>query len=166
MDFLYCILFLLASGILVFFIGRALPRKWILENKFPYRSFKFERNGSIYEKINIRKWKDKLPDASVIISKIIPNFMKKKRVENGSASEFQILVKESCIAEMTHFFAAMIGFACLAIWKGLGGAIISVLYFLWNMIFIVMQRYNRPRYLKMIEMLEARNIREKKEEKE
>ena len=67
MKFLYCILYLIISGVIIFLIGRIYPRKWINENKFPFKSFKFEKEGKFYNKLRINKWKTKLPDASVII---------------------------------------------------------------------------------------------------
>ena len=78
MEFLYCILYLATSGIVIFLLGRIYPRSWFCENRFPYKSRKWESDGQVYRKIGIHKWMTKLPDASVLISKIIPGFMPKK----------------------------------------------------------------------------------------
>ena len=155
MKFLYCILYLIVSGIVIFLIGRIFPRKWIKYNKFPFKSFKLENNGIIYNKLKIKKWKTKLPDASVIICKFIPKFMPIKRIKTNKKEEIEVLVKETCVAESTHFIAALTGFFCVRIWKSLGGWIISFIYLIWNYLFIMIQRYNRPRLINTIKRIEA-----------
>ena len=84
MKFLYCFLYLIISGIIIFLIGRIFPRKWIKEHKFPFKSFAFEKNGNIYEKLNVKKWKTRLPDASTIIHKVLPKFMPVKRIKTSA----------------------------------------------------------------------------------
>lgn len=145
-----CFLFILISGIIIFFIGRIIPRSLIFENSFPFKSFSFEQNGKIYEKLKIQKWKTKLPDASVIINKILPGFMPKKRLEGKGINKIQVLIKESCIAEANHFIAGLIGFYCIKIWKHKFSKVIAVMNFLFNIPFILIQRYNRPRFIKIL----------------
>ena len=87
MNFLNCLGYLLIVGIAIFLIGRLFPRRWISADRFIFRSFAFEKEGKIYDKIKISKWKTKLPDMSVLITKIIPRFMKKKRVETGNIED-------------------------------------------------------------------------------
>lgn len=148
MAFLKCLLYLLISGICVFLLGRIFPRKWITENSFPFKSFSFEKNGKIYEKIGIKRWKTKLPDASLILYRFIPKLMPKKRLKVGEKEKISVLVKETCVAETTHFLAAVMGLYCAKIWRG-GGLILSLLYFIWNLPFVLIQRYNRPRLMRV-----------------
>lgn len=150
MRMLNCIIYLLISGIIVFLLGRLFPRSLINEDKFLFKSFKFEKNGAIYNKLKIHNWKTKLPDASVFISKIIPNFMPIKRIITKSKKYIKILIKESCIAESTHLLCALLGFYCLNIYRGIGGIIVSISYFILNIPFIIIQRYNRPRLKKLL----------------
>lgn len=156
MNFLNCLGYLLIVGIAIFLIGRLFPRRWISADRFIFRSFAFEKEGKIYDKIKISKWKTKLPDMSVLITKIIPRFMKKKRVETGNIEELKILLKETCKAETTHIIAAFLGIPCLFIWKWLGGTLVFLCWLICNLAFILIQRYNRPRIKKMISMLEYR----------
>ena len=93
MNFLNCLGYLLIVGIAIFLIGRLFPRRWISADRFIFRSFAFEKEGKIYDKIKISKWKTKLPDMSVLITKIIPRFMKKKRVETGNIEELKNIVE-------------------------------------------------------------------------
>ena len=155
MRFLYSILYTLCVGIVVFLLGRLYPRKWLRVDRFPFKSFKFEKNGTIYNKIKIMKWKTKLPDASLIITKVLPKFMPRKRLEDEK--EIPTLISETCIAEVTHVLAAILGFGCVFVWNGIGGWIMSILFLLFNIPFIIMQRFNRPRLIKADMMLKRRN---------
>lgn len=145
MGFVNCLIYLIVSGLCIFFIGRIFPRKFIKEKCFPFKSYKFEKNGKIYEKIKIKKWKTKLPDASVIIHKFVPKLMPEKRIRNLKKANIETLVKESCVAEMTHFLAALCGFLCIKIWYKKWGVVLSIINMICHIPFILIQRYNRPR---------------------
>ena len=143
MCLLYCIIYLATISVVIYVVGRIYPRKLIFENAFPFKSFSFEKNGLIYEKIKIKKWKTKLPDASLFFNKLFPRYVMKKRIKKRSS--IPALIKETCIAESTHLIACILGFGCVKIWKKRGGFIISLLYCVFNIPFILIQRYNRPR---------------------
>ena len=108
----------------------------------------FEKNGLLYEKYKIKTWKDKLPDMSRIFTRSMPSKKLGLTFNNGKNTfdKITILVKETCIAEIIHIFLCIIGLRCTKIWKGIGGVIVSVLYILGNLPFIMIQRYNRPRF--------------------
>lgn len=146
MGLINCIIYLILSGLTVFFIGRIYPRKRINENGFWFKPFKFEKSGRLYDKLKIKRWKTKLPDASVIISKIIPSFMPKKRLEGCGKDKIEILIKETCVAEATHIISGVLGLFCIRIWKKFGW-IISMLWLAFNTPFVLIQRYNRPRLI-------------------
>jgi len=149
MNALYCILYLLITGILIFIIGRLYPRKWISENQFPFNCFKVEKKGKIYERIGIKSWKTKYPDASVIFHRLFPKIYPKKRLNGANGSKICILIKESCVAEVTHFISILSGVFCVKIWQGFGGFAMFFLWMLINIPAIVIQRYNRPRFKKI-----------------
>lgn len=146
MDFIYALIYILWVSIGVFLMGRIFPRKLIFPDKFPFKSFKFEENGNIYNKLQIRKWKTKLPDASVILHKICPWLIPKKRIE--SKQKISVLIKETCIAEVTHILAAVLGFGTLRICKNIKGWIVATAYLIFNVPFVLIQRFNRPRLIK------------------
>lgn len=153
MEFVYCLVFLIIVSIVVFLIGRIFPRKWIKENKFPFKIFKWEKSGLIYEKLKIKKWKTKLPDASLLLSKIIPSLYPTKRMKTTEREKANILVKESCIAEGTHKVVSILGIFCIYIWKSFGGVTIAIVFYLCNVPFVLIQRYNRPRLQKFANKL-------------
>ena len=78
-----------------------------------------------------------------------------KRIKTNKKEELEVLVKESCVAETTHIVAAITGFICIRILKNIFGVFISIAYFIWNMLFVIIQRYNRPRLINERNKLEA-----------
>ena len=68
-DFIKCTIYLVIIGILFFFAGRIVPKKWFRYDRFPYRMLGFEKDGKIYQAIGIRKWKSTFPDMSVLLPK-------------------------------------------------------------------------------------------------
>ena len=56
MKLLKCAIYLALTGAVGFFVGRIIPKRWIQPEKGLFRSFPFEKNGTVYEKLGIRKW--------------------------------------------------------------------------------------------------------------
>ena len=150
MDWLYSAIIILGSGLLVFIIGRIFPRKWINPDNAYFKSWKWEKEGKIYEKIAIKKWKTKWPDFSNIITKIFPKFMPKKRLDMSAVEKLPILIKECCVAEANHTICFILGFIPVAIWPGVASAVLGVLWALTHVPPIIIQRYNRPRFNTML----------------
>ena len=157
MPLLYSILYILCMSVAVFLLGRIFPRKWLFPDRFPYKSFVFERDGDIYNKLRIMSWKTKLPDMSIIITKVVPRFMPRKRLNNEK--QIPVLIKETCIAESTHIIASVLGFGCVLIGDGIVGWLVASVFLLLNIPFVIMQRFNRPRLIKADRMLRRRSLR-------
>ena len=77
------------------------------------------------------------------------------------------MIQETCIAEWIHELLILIGFGCVFLWKGIGGWIVSLLYALGNLPYIIIQRYNRPKFIGLLKRLQAKEARRtnKKQEK-
>ena len=84
MNFWKCFWFLVITGVIAFFVGRLLPKRWFRADLFPYRSYKFEQDGRIYDKLHNRKWQNKVPS----MSKILPFMM--------PAKTFREIIKSVC----------------------------------------------------------------------
>ena len=90
------------------------------------------------------------------MSKIFPKIMPVKQLREDIAvyhtltEKITVLVKETCIAEFIHTMLAIVGFGCMKIWEGLGGTIVAILYAVGNIPFIMVQRYNRPRLISIL----------------
>lgn len=152
-EFIKCLIFLTAIGIISFFLGRLLLKGWFHYDRFPYKAFAFERGGELYIRLGVRRWKEQFPDMSVILPKLIPS---KKLPSKPTAAMIEAMIRETCVAEWTHKLLALVGFGCTWIWKGVGGWTISLLYALGNIPYVIIQRYNRPKLLRLMERLEKK----------
>ena len=133
-------------GIVSFVAGRLLPKKWFKPDCFPYRSFKFEREGRIYDKLNIRKWQNKVPDMSRLLTRCMPA----KNLSGDFRRRLPLMLQETCVAEMIHSVLCAAGLLCPVLWPGPGGIIITIIYIVFfNLPFILIQRYNRPRLMNL-----------------
>lgn len=142
--FINCVLYLAIVGFGGFLVGLILPRKLFNSEIFPFKSFKFESNGRIYEKLKIRKWKDKLPDMSTFVKFMVP-----KTFDIASdATCLKRLIDESCVAELIHFVLIICGLYCKIIWNSSGGTILCIMWIMGNLPYIIIQRYVRPKMLK------------------
>ncbi len=128
------------------------------ENKRPFKSRKWEKNGKVYDKLAIRKWKSKVPD----MSKILP-FLRPKKVASGTtAKDIRELIKETCVAELVHTALIVLSLGVLFICPGKLGVILYIFCFIGNLPFILIQRYNRPQYIIAEERLSRREERLRK----
>ncbi len=152
-DFGQCFIYLAFIGITMFIVGRIMPKDIFRYDRVPFRSFAFERDGAVYLKLGVKKWKDEVPD----MSKILPGVMPSKKAPFGAdLDEVVLSIQETCVAEFVHAVLAVLGIACVEIWEGGGGAAVSVAYFIGNMPYIVIQRYNRPKLVRIAERLKDR----------
>lgn len=138
---------------LSFFAGRFIPKSWINPDSFPYKTCQFEENGKFYEQFGVKKWQNKVLDMSKIFPKIIPQ----KKINGDLQSALPVMIKETCIAELIHWFLFIPVLYCLVLWEGLGGYIVVTLYELFNIPYIIIQRYNRPRLINTLKRMERKN---------
>jgi len=157
-HFWKCFWYLSITGLVSFFIGRILPKKWFQAQAFPYHSYSFEKNGSIYEKLYIQKWQNKVPD----MSKFFPRFMPAKNLATNDLKCLPRMIQETCVAEFIHLVLCATGLYCIELWPGMGGIIVSIVHIiLFNVPFILIQRYNRPRLIKLQKMYERKQERKR-----
>lgn len=154
MGFWRCFWYLIITGVIAFFVGRLLPKKWFRPDLFPYRSYKFEQDGRIYDKLNIRKWQNKVPD----MSRILPKWMPAKNLSGNYRERLPRMLQETCVAELIHSALCITGLHCIKLWPGLGGVVIVILYTVFfNLPFVIIQRYNRPRLMKLTQRVQEAN---------
>ena len=123
-----CLIYIASVGLISFVLGRLIPRDVLDENNFPFRSFRFESGGRIYEKIGIKSWMNRLPD----MSRMLPQIMPTKKLDGKMSEKLPVMIKETCMAELIHVLLIPSGFVCLFIWRGTGGAIVTALYEIFN----------------------------------
>jgi len=149
-NIIFCLLYLILTGLVFFGVGRLIPYSWFNENKFPFSCCPVEKGGNIYLKLGIKKWQNKVPD----MSKIFSNIMETKSLSNKTLVQIPVMIKETCVSEFTHCILCITGLGCMIIYKGIGGLIISLLNICGNSLFIMIQRYNRPRLIKYLSYIE------------
>ncbi len=118
------------------------------------KPYKFEHNGRFYEKyFKISKWKDKLPQ----FSNIVKVGFHLDNIEIKSEEYLERFIIETIRSEITHIFLMIIS-PVFVVWSEntTYGIIASCLYFIGNVPFLMVQRYNRPRVVKLKEMLRIR----------
>jgi len=150
---LKCALYLALTGTAGFFAGRIVPKRWFKPETGWFRSFSFERNGAVYEKLGIRKWHNKVPD----MSRILPGLMPAKALSGDYRDKLPVMIRETCVAELVHITVSIAGLRCLWLWPGIGGvAVTAINAVLLNLPFILIQRYNRPRLIRLQKKLQTR----------
>lgn len=158
MTFLRCVLYLAATGVGGFFLGRVIPKRWLTPQKGIFQCFPAERGGKLYEDMGIKKWQKKLPD----MSRILPFMMPPKNLIGEYQERLPIMILETCKAELTHSLLCIVGLPTLWILPGVGGVTVYALYVVvFNLPYILIQRYNRPRLIRLYEKQLAKEQKHK-----
>ena len=156
MKIIVTLIYITLIGQVCFFAGVILPRRVFNENAFPFRLFKWEKDGKFFEFLYVKKWKSKVPDMSRYTDIIYP-----KRVQGRVTSQdVDRLIKETCVAEATHYVLSVFGLGIYWIWKNKTGKWLTILYIVGNVPFVVIQRYLRPKYIRVKEKLLIREERQ------
>lgn len=155
-DFWACLIYLALIGVSFFIIGRLLPKEKFSYERFPFCSLPIEDGGKIYQRIRIHKWKDSFPD----MSRIFPFLMPSKKLPRAvTADQIELMIQETCIAEWIHGLLSILGFGCILIWKSIGGWIVSALFLLGNLPYMIIQRYNRPKFVRILQTMRKKEGR-------
>ena len=137
-------------GIPTFFIGESLPRSIYDPECFPFKSWSWERNGQVYEKLGIR-WRK---THSIDMSRLLKNTFPKQHTMSRDPAHLKRLVQEMCNAELIHWVLTLLSPVFAWLIEGWYGVVIAIGYALSNLSDIMIQRYNRPRILMILKRLE------------
>lgn len=120
-------------------------------HNFNYNSFWFKEKSfekKLYKAIKVKKWKNKLP-----------SFNPQTYMVNNIPLES--IVNTMCRNEVIHEIIAVLSFVpilfSLVFDETLVFIITSVIACLFDLIFVVMQRYNRPRVIKLLNRQRKQN---------
>jgi len=133
-------------------IANKLPDRFYSTDSFLFQTRGWEDDGKIYDKLfKVKKWKRYLPDGAAVFKR----GYKKKHLSDYSRPNLQRYLVESCRAEMTHLLAIFPFWAF-----GFFAPPIVVFYmFLYslavNVPCMIAQRYNRPRFIKLMAKMPA-----------
>ena len=117
-------------------LGRLLPQR--LDSAFWFREQPWEKG--LYRRLKVKGWKGKMPT------------YRPERFDLRLHTLAEI-IHTTCVAEITHEIIIPLSFAPLLVIPKFGAApvfvITSLLAALFDGIFVIMQRYNRPRLLRL-----------------
>lgn len=154
---LLLLFFLITINIIIPWLVRFLvPKRLFDENIWLFKERSFE--SSFYRKIKVNKWKGKLPDAERLI-----RFQRSYLPQNIDKSYINRFITECCIAELGHLAVGISGFFSLLfpvffpqnlqLRVGIIFFVMSVIDLFAQSLFIIIQRYNRPRLIRLKKLL-------------
>ncbi len=143
------------------FVIRRLPSKWFKKDNGIFKIFKWERK--YYEKIGIKKWKDKVPEWGKLTS------FSKSKLENPNDNEYVSRFLLECrYGEVIHLLGMILGFLIIFILDlkfCLNFAIpVAIVNAVLNYPSYAILRYNRPKLLVLFER--NRRLEERKKQKQ
>ncbi len=131
-----------------------LPDKVFNPRSFFFRSHPFEKDGQIYEDIfKVKRWKQLLPDGGGLWKK---RGYKKRHLKDFSDENLERFLIEACRGELTHWLSILSSWIfglflpAPSTWAMLVYALIA------NLPCIIAQRYNRPRFERLLEKTRSR----------
>ena len=150
---------LLIDTVCALFVRYCLPKKAFNPFLKIYKVAKGERK--FYEKIGVRKWKDRIPEAGQLFA----NFGKSEILDTSNNEYIYKFMSETIYAELMHWLSALISVfiifidLSIALYVALPLIVGNVIL---NILPVIVQRYNRPKLM----VLYQRNERllKKKEE--
>jgi glycosyl-4,4'-diaponeurosporenoate acyltransferase len=132
---------------------RLFSRSLYERNKWFFKEYPFEKR--LYKKIHLVKWKDKLPELGRMM-----NFEKKHLKKQVSLKYIDKFILETYYAEFGHLAIAILGFLCILVNPSeyiRMALICSVINFIIQIPFCLIQRYNRPRLVRLKSRLNKGN---------
>jgi glycosyl-4,4'-diaponeurosporenoate acyltransferase len=138
------------------YVGQLLPRKNFNYMEPPYAPYRWEQNGTFYMRFKIQFWKDKVPD----MSQHVKSMFRKKISVFRDYEYLEELILETCVAEFVHWMLVFLSPIFLVLMEGLAGRISAVLYAIGNLPFVMIQRYNRPRLVNLMERQKRQSLAE------
>ncbi len=137
--------------LIVLSICRILPRSFFDHNHFSYRPHRWEQGGKFYTNwLKIKKWKDYLPQyvAAGGFSK-----RKLKSFKKIDKEYLNLFITETCRAEWNHYVCSLYFVVSFLINRWPYSLIFALIPAAANLPFLIIQRYNRLRLIKLTEKI-------------
>lgn len=129
-----------AWGTAVGLAASRLPARMVGRDGWITRIRGWERDGRIWDRIRVRSWKDRLPEAGALFGGV-----SKRSLPARNRDGLGLMAAETRRAELCHW-AVMAAGAAMPLWSPGWVTAVMLLYALVaNAPFIVIQRYNRAR---------------------
>lgn len=146
---------------ITFIICVSVDNSFFDADKKLYRPHKWEKNGKFYSDVlKINKWKDFLPQH------IGKDGFSKDHLDDTSVPYLDEFIMETCRAEWNHTMNCIYAVILFIINDFLMAFVLTIVLFLLNLPFAVIQRYNRFRLQKLRSTIirKAEKARQKAEE--
>lgn len=128
-----------------YFVHR-LPAARLGADRWLWRPRRAERGGRLYERLRIRAWKDRLPEAGALFA----GGTSKRHLPDRRDEGLERYAVETRRAELGHWLALVAAPMAVA-WNPPVGAVAMMAYgVLVNAPFIAIQRYNRQRIQRIL----------------
>ena len=150
MGFGHAVIYTASLGVVSHYVGQALPRRWFHPDRFPFKSFRWEQEGNVYRRLGVQHWKDLVPDMRTVM----PDMITKRVSLRGTAEEAMTLVQETCVAEAVHGVLMVLSVGNYLLCQNLLGLAVTLFDAIFlNLPYWIIQRYNRPKLLRLAEKL-------------
>lgn len=151
------------DGIFATFIRRALPNKWFDYKAKIHTVPKWEIK--LYEKLGVKNWKD-----SVLELGMFTSFSKKKVADPRSREYIERFILECNYGAVIHLSNAITGFLLMLFYPGVLSLTIAlpacIINLILSMLPYMILRYNVPRLMRTRDVLEKKELRAAKADKE
>ncbi len=134
-----------ASGVLFYHVGMRLAVAYLAKHRYNFKNAWFSEKAfekPLYKKLHVRRWKKRLPSGNP----------ESYSIENRTLFS---IVQTMCRNEIIHEVSALLSLLpiVLGFWYGAWGVwtVTSVFGSLCDLPFVCIQRYNRPRLVRLME---------------
>jgi glycosyl-4,4'-diaponeurosporenoate acyltransferase len=139
----------LVSSIIVTVISTKLPERYYNYRNWIFKERKWEKNGEFYQHVfKVKRWKNHMPE----IADFIKSTFSKKSIKEFDNEYIEKYLLESCRAEFAHWciiFSSVI----FLFYEGTATFVcILLIAILVDAPFIIIQRYNRPRIIRIMKL--------------
>ncbi|MGI8314287.1 hypothetical protein [Halobacillus mangrovi] len=121
------------------------PSSLVMSFSKLYKLREWERHGAIYERMKIKQWKNRLPEAK----KWVNHGKGKTGIRLRNEADYNEFVLATNRSELSHWLQILPAPLFFLFNTQLAGWIIMVYAILFNLPFIMVQRYNRARVEKI-----------------
>jgi len=151
------------DAVCALFVRYCLPKKVFNPFLKIYNVPKWERK--FFEKVGIKRWKDKIPEAG----QLFVGFAKTEVADMTNNDYVKKFMTETIYAEIMHWISAFLSFLiifidlslslCVALPLIIGNMILNILP-------VMVQRYNRPKLMMLYKRNERNNLKQIKQKEE
>lgn len=143
----FAVWFVIHMGVV--WVAVRLPRSRFDPDQWLFRKRSWEREGQIYQEMfRIKAWKTLLPDGAPLVGEL---GFSKRNLANRNQVYLRTFLVETCRAEWTHWVVILFALPFF-LWNALWVGFLMIGYALAeNLPMIVAQRYNRFRFLRILD---------------